>query len=116
MYIDVQKFHKEYNLDISIPHLGQPIQRIIGDDFGDVHVSIVRSPGKMPRKMKKAFKKDHQLKTRYGRKVRNYLKRMTVDLGNMKMQGHLGTQLGNKVNDILYFGATKFEKTKEAEP
>ena len=100
-------FSTEWNFDISCPHLGQPIKRNMGEDLDEIAVSIVQKPGKMPRKMKKAFKKGHQLNTKYGCKVRNYLKHLTVDLGMMKIKGHLGSELGNKVTDILYFESIK---------
>ena len=100
-------FSTECNFDISCPHLGQPIKRNMGEDLDEIAVSIVQKPGKMPRKMKKAFKKGHQLNTKYGCKVRNYLKHLTVDLGMMKIKGHLGSELGNKVTDILYFESIK---------
>ena len=106
-YISDQNFHTECNFDISCQHLGQTVQGIIGDNLDEVAVSIVKSPGKMPRKMKKAFKKGHQLNTKYGRKVQNHLKHLTVYMGNMRIRGHLGNNLGNKVTDILYFEAIK---------
>ena len=111
-YISDHNFHTECNFDISCTHLGQPIQKIMGGDLDEVAVSIVQSPGKMPRKMKKAFKKGHkghQRITKYGLKVQNYLKHLSFDMGKMKMRGYLGSELNNKVTEILYFEAKKLK-------
>ena len=107
-----QNFRTKCNFDISCPHLGQPIQKIMGGDLDEVAVSIVQSPGKMPRKMKKAFKKGHkghQRITKYGLKLQNYLKHLSFDMGKMKMRGYLGSELNNKVTEILYFEAKKLK-------
>ena len=41
----------------------------------DIQVAIERKPGKMPRKMKKAYRSDYSRNTKWVRKANNYIKR-----------------------------------------
>ena len=40
-------------------------------------ITIAEEPGKMPRKMKKAYRSTHRRETKWKRKVENYIKRKT---------------------------------------
>ena len=43
-------------------------------------VKLERKPGRMPRKMKKAYRSDYPRNTKWTRKVANYLRRMSMTL------------------------------------
>ena len=72
----------------------------------DISLEITQQPGKMPRKMKKAYKSDHDHKTKWGRKVQNYLKRNTF------RQEHAKMRITEQDNDTMTYTIT-FEKGGE---
>ena len=48
-------------------------------------VKLERKPGRMPRKMKKAYRSDYPRSTKWTRKVANYLRRMSMTLHNVEI-------------------------------
>lgn len=74
--------------------------------MNDISLEITQQPGKMPRKMKKAYKSDHDHKTKWGRKVQNYLKRNTF------LQEHAKMRITEQDNDTMTYTIT-FEEGGE---
>lgn len=48
-------------------------------------VKLERKPGRMPRKMKKAYRSDYRRNTKWTRKVANYLRRMSMTFHNAEI-------------------------------
>ena len=50
-----------------------------------VDVTLNRKPGRMPRKMKKAYRSDFSRNTKWKRKVANYMRRLSMTLHNAEV-------------------------------
>jgi hypothetical protein len=73
--------HIERSWDVECSGLIAPIDYALDNIFGktpsEIAISISEEPGKMPRKMKKAYRSTHRRDTKWKRKANNYIKRKT---------------------------------------
>lgn len=53
------------------------LDSIFGKTPSEIAITIAEEPGKMPRKMKKAYRSTHRRETKWKRKAKNYIKRKT---------------------------------------
>ena len=53
------------------------LDNIFGKTPSEIAITIAEEPGKMPRKMKKAYRSTHRRETEWKRKAENYIKRKT---------------------------------------
>lgn len=53
------------------------LDNIFGKTPSEIEITIAEEPGKMPRKMKKAYRSTHRRETKWKRKADNYIKRKT---------------------------------------
>ena len=53
------------------------LDNIFGKSPQEIAITIAEEPGKMPRKMKKAYRSTHRRETKWKRKADNYIKRKT---------------------------------------
>ena len=53
------------------------LDNIFGKTPSEIAITIAEEPGKMPRKMKKAYRSTHRRETKWKRKADNYIKRKT---------------------------------------
>ena len=53
------------------------LDNIFGKTPSEIAITIAEEPGKMPRKMKKAYRSAHRRETKWKRKAENYIKRKT---------------------------------------
>ena len=83
--------HEEFNKswDISCNGLVHGMSDELNDLFDklpqDIQVAIERKPGKMPRKMKKADKRDPYGKTKWGRKAWNYRRKHSTIINDAEI-------------------------------
>ena len=73
--------HIERSWDIECSGLVAPdndkLDNIFGKTPSEIAITIAEEPGKMPRKMKKAYRSTHRRETKWKRKADNYIKRKT---------------------------------------
>jgi hypothetical protein len=73
--------HIEKTWDIECSGLVAPdddkLDNIFGKTPQEIAITFAQEPGKMPRKMKKAYRAAHQRETKWKRKAENYIKRKT---------------------------------------
>ena len=62
------------------------LDSIFGKTPSEIAITIAKEPGKMPRKMKKAYRSTHRRETKWKRKANNYIKRKTYHAQHATME------------------------------
>ena len=81
------------------------LDKIFGKTPQEIAITIAEEPGKMPRKMKKAYRSTHRRETKWKRKVKNYIKRKTYHAqhATIEVTGNDGQTVSGEVRlDRLY--------------
>lgn len=82
--------HIERSLDVECSGLVDPMNDELDNIFGktprEMAISIREEPGKLPRKMKKAYRSTHRRDTKWKRKVSNYIKRKTYHAQHAQLE------------------------------
>ena len=70
-------FNKSWDIECNglVHEVSDELNDLFGKSPQDIQVAIERKPGKMPRKMKKAYRSDYSRNTKWVRKANNYIKR-----------------------------------------
>lgn len=96
--------HIERSWDIECSGLIDPneddqLDSIFGKTPQEIAVTIAQEPGKMPRKMKKAYRSTHRRETKWKRKADNYIKRKTYHAqhATIKVTGNNGQTVSGEV-------------------
>ena len=75
LYIKRGNKYKPWGMDLKNNSLNEGVWVITTPR--EIAITIAEEPGKMPRKMKKAYRSTHQRETKWKRKAENYIKRKT---------------------------------------
>ena len=95
--------HIERSWDIECSGIVAPdddkLYNIFGKTPSEIAITIAEEPGKMPRKMKKAYRSTNRRETKWKRKVDNYIKRKTYHAqhATIEMTGNNGQTISAEV-------------------
>ena len=92
--------HIERTWDIEVSGLvDDKLDNIFGKTPSEIAITIAEEPGKMPRKMKKAYRSTHRRETKWKRNVKNYIKRKTYHAqhANIEVTGNDGQTVSAEV-------------------